>query len=120
MRLKQDEGQPPEKQIEFSFYLGDKFLKSYTTADLIKLGAVTEQDNHAVELGLKEFNKRAAYRVEGCRQVWNTNDYYYAVRLDDTHVLFFDILTGNLCRIEKEDRSERMVLLESTLEPDRK
>ena len=64
MRMRQDEDLPVEKQIEFSFYLGDQFLRSYTTADLVKLGAKVELDANAVEAGLDASSKRAVYRVE--------------------------------------------------------
>jgi hypothetical protein len=115
MRLRQEERLPQEKQIEFSFYLGDRLLRSYTTADLVKLGAGTELDAAAVERGINEFTKRAVYRVDGCRQVWNTNDYFFSVKLDATRTLAFDILTGDLCRIEKDgDRKQRLVHADSS------
>lgn len=84
MRVRQDEGLAVEKQIEFSFYLGEQLLRSYTTADLVKLGATVERDANAIEGGLGSSSKRAVYRVEGCKQAWNTNDYYFSVRLDET------------------------------------
>ena len=109
MRIKQDEGLAIEKQIEFSFYLGDQFLRSYTTADLATLGAKVERDAHAIESGLGVSSKRAVYRVEGCKQAWNTNDYYFSVRLNESHTLNFDILTGKLCRVEKDGRKQRLI-----------
>jgi len=113
MRVRRDEGLAVEKQVEFSFYLGDQFLRSYTTADLVKLGAKVERDADALEAGLDASSKRAVYRVEGCKQVWNTNDYYFSVRLDETRTLSFDILTGKLCRIEKDDGKQRLVPAEN-------
>jgi hypothetical protein len=107
MRVKQDEGLPKGKQIEFSFYLGDQFLRSYTTADLVKLGAKLERDANARERGLN--SKRAAYHVEGCKQAWNTNDYYFSVRLNESHTLNFNILTGKLCRVKKDGSKQRLV-----------
>ncbi len=109
MRVRQDEGLPPEKQVEFSFYLGDQYLQSFTTADLVKLGAGIKRDAAAFEGGLSVSSKRAEYRVEGCKQVVGTNDYYFTVRLDDTRTLSFDILTGTLCRIEKDGSKQRLV-----------
>lgn len=102
MRLRQDEGLPTEKQIEFSFYLGDQLLRSYTTTDLVKLGAKLERDWRAFEKDdSAPISERAAYRVEGCKQVPGSNDYYFSVRLDDAHTLSFDILTGELSKMEK-------------------
>jgi hypothetical protein len=113
MRVRQDEGLAVEKQIEFSFYLGDQFLRSYTTEDLVKLGAKVEPDASAREAGLGPSSKRAVYRVEGCKQAWNTNDYYFSVKLHETQTLSFDILTGRLCRVEKDGRKERLMPVES-------
>jgi hypothetical protein len=109
MRVRQDEGLSQEKQIEFSFYLGDQLLRSYKTEDLVNLGAKVERDAHAIERGLGAASKRAVYRVEGCKQAWNTNDYYFSVRLDDAQTLSFDIITGRLCRVEKDGTKERLV-----------
>jgi len=113
MRVRQDEGLAVEEQIELSFYLGDQFLRSYTTADLVKLGAKVTSDRSAIERGFGASSKRAIYRVEGCKQVWNTNDYYFSVRLGGTQILSFDVLTGKLCRIEKGDRKQRLMPVES-------
>lgn len=112
MRVRQDEGLLPEKQIEFSFYLGQQHLQSFTTADLVKLGAKMRRDVAAFESGLDVSSKRAEYRAEGCKQVRGTNDYYFLVRLDDTRDLSFDILTGKLCRIEEDGNKQRLVALE--------
>ncbi|MCX7046133.1 MAG: hypothetical protein NTX50_11690 [Candidatus Sumerlaeota bacterium] len=109
MRPRQEQGLPPEKQIEFSFYIGDRFLRSYTTTDLVKLGAAMELDLTPSKRSLGVSSRCAAYRVEGCTQVWNTNDYYFSVRLDESRTLAFDILTGGLCRIENDGSKERMV-----------
>lgn len=113
MRVRQDEGLLPEKQIEFSFYLGEQHLQSFTTADLVKLGAKLRRDVAAFESGLDVSSKRAEYRAEGCKQVRGTNDYYFLVRLDDTRTLSFDILTGKLCRIEEDGSKQRVVAVET-------
>jgi len=107
MRVRQDEGLPPDKQIELSFYLGDQLLRSYTTEDLAKLGAKMGRDAYAFERGMT--STRVAYQVEGCMQAWNTNDYYFSVRLDETQTLSFDIITGRLCRLEKDGSKQRLV-----------
>jgi hypothetical protein len=109
MRLRQDSGLPAQKQTELSFYLGDRLLWSYTTADLAKLGAKVKRDVYAIESGFGVASTRAAYDVEGCVQAWSSNDYYFKVRLDDKNTLNFDILTGKLCRVERVDNHERLV-----------
>jgi hypothetical protein len=109
MRVRQDEGLASDKQIEFSFYLGEQLLRSYTTDDLAKLGAKVERDDNAIERGLGLDSKRAAYHVEGCEQAWNTNDYYFSIRLDETQTVSFDIITGKLCRVEKDGIKQRLV-----------
>jgi hypothetical protein len=113
MRVRQDTGLLAEKQVEFSFYLGDRLLRSYTTADLARLGANVVVDRRALEDGHGLSARRAEYRVEGCKQVRCTNDYYFSVRLDATRALSFDIMTGKLCRIEKNGARERLVPVET-------
>lgn len=108
MRIRQEDGLPPEKQIELSFYLGDKLLKSYTTTDLIKLGAILNQTD--IDTSVADTLKHVQYHDEGCKQVPNTNDYYFQVRLNESKTLCFDILTGKLCRIEGSGVEWRMVL----------
>ena len=114
MRVRQDEGLPLEEQVEFSFYLGDELLQSYTTTDLVKLGATVGRDMAAFEGGLSIDSKRARYRVEGCKQVQGTNDYYFLASLDETRTLSFDVLTGKLCLIEKDGNKQRLVPADST------
>lgn len=104
MRLRQGEGSNEDEKIEFSFYLGDRLLRSYTTADLVKLGANVEQRGK-----MGDSSKRAIYSVEGCKQVWNTNDYYFSVKLSDAQTLCFDVLTGRLCRIETDGSKQRLI-----------
>jgi len=113
MRVRQEEGLPPEKQIEFSFYLGELLLRSYTTADLMKLGAHVERDAVAMERGFGASSRRAAYRVEGSNQVPGTNDYYFRVRLSDAQTVCFDIITGRVCRVEKDGTAQRLVPVEN-------
>ncbi len=114
MRLRQDEGLSRERQIEFSFYLGDQFLRSYTTADLVLLGARVERDLDAIERGLGMHSERAVYRVDGCKQAWNTNDHYFSVTLEDARTLAFDVLTGRLCRVEQQESRQQLVPAEGS------
>ena len=113
MRVRQDEGLPPEKQVEFSFYLGEKLLRSWTTADLTRLGAGTGTGK--MSTGGHKRGPRAVYHVEGCIQAHNTNDYYFSVRLNEKTVLAFDVLTGGLVRVERDEKDpakERLVPVE--------
>jgi hypothetical protein len=86
MRLRQETGKEPNKQIEFSFYIGGNHLKSYTTTDLLKLGADLIAD-------YPRGTKRAGYTVVGIEQIPGSNDYVYSVLIKDKKVQF-DILTG--------------------------
>ncbi len=114
VRLHQQIGKPVEEQIELSFYLGEKFLKSYTTADLVKMGIKTWYS--VGESGRKgpSGGDRASYTSLGCKQVWNTNDRYFAIKISESEELKFDILTGKRCKVEidNEKHQERMVLME--------
>jgi len=98
MRFRQDEGKEFDKQIELSFYLGGKLLKSYTTADLVKLGARTARSS--ADLG-----PRAIYKPIECRQVPNTNDYYFAIDLENGTTLRFNVLNGKLCRLVEDKQT---------------
>lgn len=99
MRFKQEEGKEFDEQIELSFYLGGELLKTYTTSDLIKLGACVARTS--VDRG-----PHAEYKPIECRQVPGTNDYYFRIELGDGTVLRFNVLNGRLCRIEEKKREE--------------
>jgi hypothetical protein len=86
MRLKQDTGKEPNEQIEFSFYIGGKHLRSYTTADLLRFGADLIAD-------YPRGTKRAGYTVVGAEQIPRSNDYVYSILIKDKKVQF-DVLTG--------------------------
>ncbi len=82
----------PAKQVEFRFYLGADHLATYTTADLVKMGA---------KLGRRfaddDGPHRADARVIGCEQIHNTNDYVFRIVLGTANgerTVDFDILTG--------------------------
>lgn len=95
MRLEQDENKPYEQQIEFSFYIGGKSLKSYTTSDLLKMGATTTVSRH------DPHSKRAAYDVVGSEQIPGTNEYVFSI-LVGKRKFSFDITTGHLYKESKK------------------
>jgi len=99
MRFGQEEGKDLDNQIELSFYLGGKLLKSYTTSELVALGARTGRSS--ADLG-----PRAIYRTMKCEQVPNTNDYHFGLDLGNGKLLRFNVLTGNLCRLIEEKKTE--------------
>jgi hypothetical protein len=118
-----------DKQVELSIYLGKDLVRSYTTADLEKMGAAVERDAMAAESGIRgPENKtpmRAKYEVAGCFQVWNTNDYYFKLILPhpgnatgdgrpDAKELRFDIVTGKRCEVRRHavENKEEMKLLD--------
>ncbi len=79
----------PDKQVELTFHLGGKLLKTWTTADLVRLGA---------EVGLSDRDgggKRAEFQVVGCEQIPGTNQYVFTIQLVKGKKLSFDILTGD-------------------------
>ena len=75
------------KQIECGFYLGGKHLKSYSTDDLIKMGAKTT---------FKRLNKERRANIEflGCKQISRSNNYVFEIKINKTTIVQFDILTG--------------------------
>ncbi len=87
MAVRREDSIALEKQVEFSFHLGGKLLKSWTTADLKKLVSEIYPD--------RPFGQRADFNVLGCEQIPNTNEYVFTIRLEFDKKLSFDILTGN-------------------------
>ncbi len=76
-----------DKQIEISFHLGGKFLKSWTTTDLKRLGA---------ELGVsRPGGKRAVFQIVGYEQIPSTNEYVFTLQFGKDKKVSFDILTGD-------------------------
>jgi hypothetical protein len=79
------------EQVEFRFFIGDQPLATYTTADLIKMGA--RQDRNAEGDG----RAHADVRVVGCEQIHGTNEYVFRVVLNTLggeKTIDFDVLTG--------------------------
>ncbi len=76
------------KQHEFSFHLGGEHLKTYTTEDMVKMGA-----NIPSKKG-DGGDKRAEIEFSGCNQVPGTNDYVFVVAVNGSKTIQFNILTG--------------------------
>jgi hypothetical protein len=88
MAIHRDAPASPDKQVEFGFYLGGTLLKSWTTAELNKLGAEVSPSHYGGE--------RAVFQVLGCEQIPGTNEYVFTIQLGKDKKLSFDILTGGL------------------------
>jgi hypothetical protein len=89
MAERQTSSEDAEQQEELGLYLGGKLVKKYTTAQLLKLGAILHTPGYSKV-------KRAHFQVLGCIQVPGTNDYYFAVQINKTQILKFDIVSGEL------------------------
>jgi hypothetical protein len=90
MALLEDSPTTPDKQVELSFYLGGAHLKSWTTAELEKLGAEVSFSHRG--------GQRAVFQVLGCEQIPRTNQYVFTIQLARDKKVAFDILTGDLPR----------------------
>jgi hypothetical protein len=88
MAVVQERAENWKQQEELRFLIGGKLLKSYTSADLVAMGADEQMSS--------ERGQRAAYRVGDCEQVPGTNDYDFIVEIKGGVRLRFDILTGTL------------------------
>ncbi len=82
-----------KQQEELRFSIGGKLLKSYTSADLLAMGADEELSS--------ETGQRATYRVGTCEQVPGTNEYDFIIEIKAGVKLRFDILTGELRKPRK-------------------
>jgi hypothetical protein len=85
-RGERDAGKPAAGQAEVSFYLGGKLLKSYTTRELVELGA---------EESMTRQGHGANYKVVGCEQVPGTNRYLFVIEGKGGRRISIDIITGN-------------------------
>lgn len=79
-------------QTELSFYIGGKFLRSYTSQDLKAWGADVWQRG----------GRSAIFKVLGAEQIPGTNDYVFSIEIKGKK-LSFDILTGKLYIKAKAD-----------------
>jgi hypothetical protein len=93
----------PEKQVELSFYLGEKHLRSWTTAELQTLGA--KADWRVEE---DPITRAAGFELLEWEQVENSNENVFTVRLFDGTAagkkVAFDVLTGEVYRPHKLTR----------------
>jgi hypothetical protein len=85
-RGERDPGKPATGQAEFSFYLGGKLLKSYTTQELLEMGAEASV--------LPAGGRGAVYRVLGCEQVPGANQYHFVIETKEGRKLSFDVVTA--------------------------
>jgi hypothetical protein len=92
LRLHDEAAPSAEDRTELSFYIGGKHLKSYTSKELVALGASPVGGKR---LDGDERRSPLDYKVLGCEQVASTNDYRFAVQFAGKKILF-DILTGNI------------------------
>ena len=77
-------------QPEFSFHLGADRLATYTTADLVALGATLTREE-------ADDSRRADILIKGVEQIPRTNEYVFKVVVhtaDGDREVLFDILTG--------------------------
>jgi hypothetical protein len=78
------------KESEIDFFLGGKHLKSYSTEELIQLGAQSTARLY------EDGKHRADFKVIGCHQIPGSNEYDFIITLGKEKTLRFNILTGML------------------------
>jgi hypothetical protein len=76
------------QQEEIRFSMGGEKLKSYTSGDLIALGAEDRIDEGG--------RHRAWFRLVSCEQIPGTNEYDFIVEFPKIKRLRFNITTGEL------------------------
>jgi hypothetical protein len=77
------------QQEELRFYSAGRHLKTYTSGDLVALGA-----DEVMSTGPRRHH--AGFRLAGCEQVPGTNEYDFLVDVGAGKVLRFDITTGGV------------------------
>jgi len=78
---------PENKTAALSFYIGGKFLKSYSHNDLKAFGVTSIVEGCGTQMDL---------RIVGQEQVPGTNKYVFKVDFLSAKVKRFDIMTGDL------------------------
>jgi len=91
MRLRQYLGERAEDQVEFSFYIGGRFLKSYTHSYLVKLGA----ESHSLKTA--DGGVLTEYEVLGFKNLpFYANKGYFEIKLKGGKKIRFDVNTGEI------------------------
>lgn len=106
-------GAPTSKgdgQTELSFYLGGKFLNSYTSQDLKAWGADVWQRG----------GRSAIFKVLGQEQIPGTNDYVFSIEIKGKK-FSFDILTGKpfIARLSSQVKPANRTQYKSVLDASR-
>ncbi len=96
MARRSEPADSPDKQIELGFYLGGKLLRSWSTAELQKLGATVGWVKAE-----KPMVRGAEFQLGGWEQVDNSNEYVFTVQFAGGKKASFDILTGEVYRPHK-------------------
>ena len=91
------------ERVELGFYLGRKFLRSYTTEDLLNLGA-KKRKVHVDENEL-HFEEVADFQVVGWHQVGETGEQVFTIKVADDKQLQFDIHTGEPWKVQAKVES---------------
>ena len=96
----------PEQQIELSFYLGGKHLKSWTVAELKALGAVVVGPPEMMGRN----HRRTEFQLHECVQVDHSNEYAFEIEVSGGKKIAFDILTGDIYAAHKLSKAEAIGL----------
>jgi hypothetical protein len=105
MARRSEPAESPDKQIELSFYLGGKLLKSWSTTDLQKLGATVDWAKAE-----KPMVRGAEFQLGGWEQIDNSNEYVFSVQFAGGKKVSFDILTGEVYRPHKLTQEQARAL----------
>lgn len=90
----------PNQENELDFFLDGKHLKSYSTEELVRLGASTTTRLY------DDGREHADFKMIGCRQIPGTNEYDFVLEVNKGKLLKFNILTGELRNSETQTSSQ--------------
>jgi len=89
-----------DDRVELSFYIGGKFLKSYTVKELVALGmSPLGHDAGKKGEGMREW---VDYRVAGWELGRKPNEYFWSIVMGDGKKVLFDPLTGEVAGDAKD------------------
>jgi len=109
MAHRSEPAESPDKQIELSFYLGGKLLRSWSTTDLQKLGATVDWVRAE-----KPMVRGAEFQLGGWEQIDNSNEYVFSVQFSGGKKVSFDVLTGEVYQPHKLTPEQVKALADET------
>lgn len=95
--IESEEAKESDKQVEFGFYINGRFLKSYSTKDILELGNDPSNPNQNLLVFGRGRNPNVNYEVLKPECGWlNYNDCFFVIKFPNGKKIRFDVNTGEV------------------------